>query len=67
MDNEFEISKRQSDRADRELTLNDKRINKKMDHDLEKTKIIQKSIVDVAKAKSNKTITKIKKDYSFLE
>jgi len=66
MDYDYEISKRGADRADRELTLNDKRINKKMDYDFEKRKIIQKSIVDVAKVKANKTTTKITKDYSFL-
>ena len=66
--NKFE---REANRADRDLTLTDKRLNKEMDISLEKTKVIQSAIVDKARedAKQKKVTNVIvtSRDYRFLQ
>jgi len=71
---DFSVNKfeRGANRQDRSLELEDKRLNrsldlegKAMDYALETTKIIQSSLIEVQKAKSNKTVTE-NKNWSFL-
>ncbi len=64
---DFSVNKfeRGANREDLSLELEDKRINKSMEYALETTKLIQSSLIEVEKAKSNKTITE-NKNWSFL-
>lgn len=71
---DFSVNKfeRGANRQDRSMDLEDKRLNrsldlegKAMDYALETTKIIQSSLIEVQKAKSNKTVTE-NKNWSFL-
>lgn len=70
---DFSVNKfeREANRADRDLTLTDKRLNKEMDISLEKTKVIQSAIVDKARedAKQKKVTNVIvtSRDYRFLQ